>query len=268
MPELPEVETLCRQLDGIVKGEKILRSEVLDSLLGEIPQLAGHEFLGVARRGKFIDITLADGLTVILHLRMTGRLFYQPGQAAPPFTNIERPLPAYSRLIIHFTGGTLFLIDPRRFATVAVKPSSGAPAPVPDPLKGIAARVFLEMARTRTIPVKSFLMDQRAIAGIGNIYASEILFSSGIDPRRTAKSLTLGEWGKVKKAAGEILRRAVACRGTTVSDWRDLFGEMGKNQDNLNVYSRHGEACRRCGGTIERIKQGGRGTWFCPACQK
>lgn len=268
MPELPEVETLCRQLEGVVKGEKILHSEVLDSLLGEIPQLAGYEFLGVARRGKFIDIALDRGLMATLHLRMTGRLFYQPGQAAPPCTNIKLRLPAYSRLIIHFTRGTLLLIDPRRFATVAVKPSSGAPAPVHDPLIGIAARVFLEMARKRTIPVKSFLMDQRAIAGIGNIYASEILFSAGIDPRRTAKSLTLREWGKVKKAAGEILRRAVACRGTTVSDWRDLFGEMGKNQDNLHVYSRHGKPCHRCGGTIERIKLGGRGTWFCPVCQK
>lgn len=268
MPELPEVETLCRQLDGIVKGEKILHSEVLDALLGEIPQLAGHAFLGAARRGKFIDITLDGGLTVTLHLRMTGRLFYLPGQAETPFTTIQPRLPAYSRLVIHFTRGTLLLIDPRRFATVAVRPSNDSPLIVHDPLQGIAARVFLEMAQKRTIPVKSFLMDQRAIAGIGNIYASEILFSAGIDPRRTAKSLTLREWGKVKKAAGEILRKAVACRGTTVSDWRDLFGDMGTNQDNLHVYLRHGEACHRCGGTIERIKQGGRGTWFCPVCQK
>jgi len=111
-------------------------------------------------------------------------------------------------------------------------------------------------------------MDQRLIAGIGNIYACEILFAAGIDPRRLACSLATAEWRKVAKTAAAILRRAVACRGTTVSDWRDLFGCSGTNQDHLEVYSRHGAPCRRCGGSIERINQGGRGTWFCPICQK
>lgn len=261
MPELPEVETLCRQLDGMVRGEKISRIEVLDSLLGKIPELAGHVILGAGRRGKFIDIHLDGDLTITLHLRMTGRLLYLPEPAPSSF-------PAHSRLAFFFTKGTLLLIDPRRFATFAVRPSDDQPKSVNDPLHGIAASLFRKMAGRRKIPVKSFLMDQKAIAGIGNIYACEILHAARIDPRRPAGSLTLREWGRVKKAAGEILPRAVACRGTTVSDWRDLFGNRGKNQENLEVYARHGKVCNRCGGTIERIKLAGRGTWFCPVCQK
>jgi formamidopyrimidine-DNA glycosylase len=263
MPELPEVETLCRQLDKVASGEKVLRIEVLDPLLGKITEreLEGRVFLSVRRRGKFIDINFDGGLTATLHLRMTGRLLYLPEQVSPPF-------PAHSRLAVFFTKGTLLLIDPRRFGTFVVRPQEQAPELPDDPLKGITVDYFHEMSKKRQIPVKSFLMDQHAIAGIGNIYACEILFTAGIDPRRPAGSVTLREWGKVKKAARVILSRAVECRGTTVSDWRDLFGESGKNQENLDVYAREGAICNRCGGAIERIKLGGRGTWFCPVCQK
>jgi formamidopyrimidine-DNA glycosylase len=111
-------------------------------------------------------------------------------------------------------------------------------------------------------------MDQRLIAGIGNIYACEILFTAGIDPRQPSSGLSPAEWRKVAKISVAILERAVACRGTTVSDWRDLFGCSGTNQNHLTVYARQGETCRRCGGKIERITQGGRGTWFCPSCQQ
>jgi formamidopyrimidine-DNA glycosylase len=171
-------------------------------------------------------------------------------------------------LVIGFSSGTLVLIDPRRFATFAVQPEEITPALPDDPMEGLPAQRLREIARTRRRPVKSFLMDQRLIAGIGNIYACEILFAAGIDPRRPACSLATAEWRKVAKAAAAIFRRAVACRGTTVSDWRDLFGCSGTNQDHLEVYSRQGAPCRRCGGSIERINQGGRGTWLCPICQK
>ena len=262
MPELPEVETLCRQLDQVVAGEKILRVEILDSLLPQAPELAGREFLAVRRRGKFIDLILDGGLTATLHLRMTGRLLYLPERMSPPF-------PAHSRLAIYFTKGTLLLIDPRLFGTFCVRQEGEkAPARANDPLKGIPACTLWEISRKRQMPVKSFLLDQHAIAGIGNIYACEILFGAEIDPRRSASAVTLREWGRVRKAAAAILSRAVECRGTTVSDWRDLFGKSGTNQENLDVYSREGSVCQRCGCTIERIKLGGRGTWFCPACQK
>ena len=287
MPELPEVETLCRQLNTVLPGERILRIEVLDPRLGNIERkrgdsaiifpgsipdgsgpgkvagLVGRRVAAVTRRGKYIHIQMDGGLTAALHLRMSGRLLYLAA---------EVPLPSnffpYSRLVIGFSSGTLVLIDPRRFATFAVQPEGIAPALPDDPMEGLPAQRLREIARTRRRPVKSFLMDQRLIAGIGNIYACEILFAAGIDPRRPACSLATAEWRKVAKAAATILRRAVACRGTTVSDWRDLFGCSGTNQDHLEVYSRRGAPCRRCGGSIERINQGGRGTWLCPICQK
>ncbi len=259
MPELPEVETLCRQLNEIIPGEEILAVEVLDSRLGMVPSLIGERVVSVYRRGKWMQIEMENGLTAALHLRMTGRLLWQTDGA---------PLPSHTRLVISFPAGRLLLIDPRRFAVFCMRPADTAPAPLANPLEKIPARRLREIAEGRRLPVKSFLMDQRFIAGIGNIYACEILFKAAVDPRRPAGSLTAAEWRKVEKAAAAVLCRAVACRGTTVSDWRDLFGMSGTNQEHLEVYSREGEPCRRCGGRIERTTMAGRGTWFCPACQK
>lgn len=285
MPELPEVETLCRQLNEILPGEEILAVEVLDPLLGmtECERLAGRKIEGVYRQGKYIRIQMGkrgrnpdisdlekgrgkisqappdDRLTAALHLRMTGRLLWQTDRT---------PTPPYTRLIISFASGRLILIDPRRFATFCTRPSETAPALVENPLEGLPPYRLKKAAENRRLPVKSFLMDQRFIAGIGNIYACEILYSSGIDPQRQANSLSASEWRKVQKASAVVLPRAVECRGTTVSDWRDLFGMSGENQDYLEVYSREGKPCHRCGGMIERTKIGGRGTWYCPICQR
>jgi formamidopyrimidine-DNA glycosylase len=264
MPELPEVETLCRQLNTILPGEKILRIEVLDPRLGNIAGLVGQRVEAVMRRGKYIHIQMKGGLTAVLHLRMSGRLLYRAAEKGGTGAS-----PRFARLMIAFPSGTLFLLDPRRFATFVVQPRAwSAPALPDDPMQGLPVRPLREIARERRLPVKSFLMDQRLIAGIGNIYACEILFAAGIDPRRPACSLSATEWRKASKAAAAILRRAVDCRGTTMSDWRDLFGCSGANQDHLEVYSRQGMPCGGCGGKIERITQSGRGTWFCPSCQK
>ncbi len=286
MPELPEVETLCRQLNETLPGEEILAVEVLDPLLGmaEGQGLVGRKIERVYRQGKNIRIETGkagrhpgisepekgrgkskqrppdDRLTAALHLRMTGRLFWQTDGA---------PAPPYTRLVISFAAGRLILIDPRRFATFRSRPSETAPpALVENPLEGLPPHRLKKAAEKRQLPVKSFLMDQRFIAGIGNIYACEILYKAGIDPRRQTGSLSAAEWRKVQKASAIILPRAVECRGTTVSDWHDLFGRSGENQNHLEVYSREGKPCRSCGGMIERTKIGGRGTWFCPVCQK
>jgi formamidopyrimidine-DNA glycosylase len=286
MPELPEVETLCRQLNTVLPGERILRIEILDSRLGNIErkrgatakiipgsvsdgsttgtvaELVGRHVVAVKRLGKYIHFQMDGGLTASLHLRMTGRLLYLAADAPPPESL------SYRRMVIRFSSGTLLLIDPRRFATFSLQPQRIVPILPDDPMEGLSAQCLREIAQKRRSPVKSFLMDQGIIAGIGNIYACEILFAAGIDPRRPACELTTAQWRKVAKSAAMILRRAVDCRGTTVSDWRDLFGCSGTNQDHLEVYSRQGAPCRRCGGMIERIKMGGRGTWFCPDCQK
>jgi formamidopyrimidine-DNA glycosylase len=285
MPELPEVETLCRQLNAILPGKKILTVQVLDPRLGnrEGEGLAGRKIEAVYRQGKYIRIEIGKrgrfsdmyepekcrgkvkkipmdkGFTAALHLRMTGRLLWQTD---------ETSVPPYTRLVISFSAGNLLLIDPRRFATFCVQPESVALPPLANPLEELPARRLREIAGMRRLPVKSFLMDQRFIAGIGNIYACEILHHACVDPRRPSGSLSAKEWRAVEKAAAVIFPRAVACRGTTVSDWRDLFGISGENQEHLKVYSRGGETCRRCDGKIECTKIGGRGTWFCPTCQK
>jgi formamidopyrimidine-DNA glycosylase len=285
MPELPEVETLCRQLNAVLAGQRIVRIEVLDPRLGapkkrygdpllshfavadsdpeNIMTLVGRRVSAVTRKGKSIRFELGDGLTAALHLRMTGRLLYRKDDMTP----LSNFVP-HSRMVIGFSSGMLVLIDPRRFATFDVRPAGISPLLSDDPMEGLPVRRLREIAGTRRLPVKAFLMDQRIIAGIGNIYACEILFVAGIDPRRPACSLTATEWRRVAKATPAILRRAVTCRGTTVSDWRDLFGRSGTNQDHLEVYLRKGKPCRRCGGIIERIAQGGRGTWMCPMCQR
>lgn len=259
VPELPEVETLCRQLQKTLSGEKVLSVEVRDPRLGTVEGLAGKRIISVSRRGKSIRIALKNGPVVSLHLRMTGRLLWQDGASA---------VPPHTRMRISFAAGRLILIDPRRFATFGEEKDVCVPAALADPLEGLPARRLREIAGTRRLPVKTFLMDQRFIAGIGNIYACEILHDAGVDPRRPAGGLSDDEWRKVQQAAAVILPRAVACRGTTVSDWRDLFGSSGTNQDNLEVYGRQGEVCRRCGAVIERLVMNGRGTWFCPSCQK
>jgi formamidopyrimidine-DNA glycosylase len=296
MPEIAEVETVCRQLNDVVRKQRLLRIEVLDPLLqqsgskrskqragsfetllskdkpADAADRKGTEIIAVERQGKAILFRFNGGLAALLHLRMTGRLLYTPAddKSAPSDKGGQKTGPSllkYVRMVWHLSGGRLLLIDPRRFATLVIDRGKCFETPFNDPLAGVPADRLEEMARGRRLPVKSFLMDQSLVAGIGNIYACEILFAAGIDPRRAAGGLTNKEWQTVSAKAVRIIKRAVEGRGTTLSDWRDLYGSPGRNQHKLAVYGRHGEPCRRCGGTIERIVQNGRGTWFCPACQ-
>jgi formamidopyrimidine-DNA glycosylase len=285
VPELPEVETLCRQLNVILIGKRIMSLEILDPRLeaAESSHLAGRRIERVSRQGKTIQIDLGksgrgsaagaskkgrgtaresiadSGLTAALHLRMTGRLLWQDRKA---------PIPPYTRLVLTFAAGRMVLVDPRRFATFRLQPSAPLPVLVENPLEGLPSRRLWKAASLRRLPVKCLLMDQRLIAGIGNIYACEILHAAGVDPQRQACSLSLADWRKLDRATATILTRAVDCRGTSISDWRDLFGKEGENQRHLNVYARQGKACHRCGKEITRKAIAGRGTWLCPACQR
>jgi formamidopyrimidine-DNA glycosylase len=345
MPELPEVETLCRQLNTVLLGKTILGVEVLDRRLAPPGGLIGRAVRAVTRQGKYLRIALDGlhpdrrgvdasqanfrkevgtarsgragmesphaGLDLVLHLRMTGRLLWQPlieppahtaCQSPPEFqaqtcpklsartkadtrsverhgratraqlpAQIEAPLPLYARLVLLFANGRLVLADPRRFATIGqspLHPAHAPPAGILNPLEGLPAGRLRKLAGSRRLPVKSLLMDQRLIAGIGNIYACEILFAAGIDPQRPAGSLETAEWRRIQQAAAVVLPRAVECRGTSISDWRDLFGAPGTNQHHLEVYARQGKPCRRCSTPIERLTLAGRGTWLCPSCQK
>jgi formamidopyrimidine-DNA glycosylase len=259
MPELPEVETLCRQLVHMILNAEIEDLVILDSRLGDVDKPVGRHVLSIQRRGKFLDIGLDNGKMLSLHLRMSGRLLWQRHQDA---------LPAHARLQIRFAQGRIICIDPRRFATLALQDRQVCSAPVADPLKDFSASSLNKAGRDRSLPVKSFLLDQRTIAGIGNIYACEILHRASIHPERRADSLSSGEWRQVAEAGVRILRKATACRGTSISDWHDLYGKKGEYQRHLTVYGRAGFACPRCGENVHRVVISGRGTYFCPFCQK
>ena len=259
MPELPEVETLCRQLKQTIVGAVVQDLVILDAKLGHLENMAGLRVRSVERQGKFLLIRLDQGLTLHLHLRMSGRLLWH-GHAAG--------LPVHSRFIIRFPKGRLICVDPRRFATLALDDPKDRTAPIPDPLKAINASILRETARGRQAPVKSFLLNQAVVAGIGNIYACEMLHEASVSPWRRAGSLSPAEWREIARAGRNILFKATDCRGTSISDWRDLYGEKGEYQHHLAVYGRRGLPCLRCGETVRRMAISGRGTWYCATCQK
>ena len=259
MPELPEVEILKRQLIQVISGAKILKTSILDEKLGHPVNLAGRTIAFLSRKSKGLHIGLDDGNTLLLHLRMTGRLLWQKDSA------LQLP---HTRFSITFSHGRLDLIDPRRFATLKVeKEQIGSHTEAMDPLNGFSACLIGETGRKKKLSIKSFLVNQRFIAGIGNIYACEILHAAKLSPLRKTCDISPHELALLADSATAILSKAIACRGTTVSDWRDLFGQKGEYQDCLKVYGRKGEPCPRCGAAIERLKLAGRGTYFCPACQ-
>jgi formamidopyrimidine-DNA glycosylase len=259
MPELPEVETLCSQLRKIILNQDIRDIQIIDPKLTMINDAVGRRIADVIRRGKALEIHLDNDKVMAIHLRMTGRLQWQ---------NDQQELPMHARFTIDFNHGRLVCIDPRRFATFSIYSHSQHRVLIDDPLQSFQAGQIRATACNRKLPVKSFLMDQRIILGIGNIYACEILYDAAVNPWRKTCSLSLHEWKCIEKATKEILNRAVVCRGTTVSDWRDLFGHSGEYQHELKVYARGGCQCGRCRGLIRRERLSGRGTYFCPSCQK
>jgi formamidopyrimidine-DNA glycosylase len=257
MPELPEVETLCRQLQEKIAGKKISAAEVCDSKLAHVKDIKGRVIVAVRRSGKTIEIILNDGHSVLIHLRMTGRLFWQEASDRPK----------HSRWHISLGSGNLYLVDPRRFATIAVLPTNDS-LTGNDVMQGFDQQAFIAKHGQRKTKVKNLIMDQKAVTGIGNIYACEILYTAGIHPERTAATITKKDWAKIFRNAKNILTKAIEKRGTSISDWRDLYGCKGENQFELKAYGREGKKCIKCSGTIIRIKQCGRSTFYCPGCQQ
>jgi formamidopyrimidine-DNA glycosylase len=259
MPELPEVETLCRQLRQVILGARIRSFTIYDTKIAYFPAIIGEQIKDIRRQGKGLEIDLG-GSILHLHLRMSGRLFWQTEYGLPP---------PHTRYSIEFAQGLLLCIDPRRFATLNLRldPDAGI-SPLPNLLGGIDLDTIYLQAKRRRLPVKAFLLDQQVMPGMGNIYACEILFESSINPWRPTCDVTPEEWQKIKTATAGILKIAVTCRGTSISDWRDLFGQKGEYQHRLKVYGQEGKTCPRCHGQIGRQKLSGRGTYYCPSCQK
>ncbi len=273
MPELPEVETIRRMLQSTVRGRSIrsVRTSRL-KLRSGIPRglqskLAGRRIREVRRAGKYLLLDLDAGRTLIAHLGMSGRWLFFP---APP----HPALPHVHLRLAFGDGSQLWFQDARRFGLLRLVATSDAardptlaslgPDPLAPPLTGETLRARARGARAS---VKSLLLDQRRLAGLGNIYASEVLFRAGVDPRRRAARLRAPEWEAIAAAVVEVLGEAIERMGTTFSMYRTLWGEPGGFADRLRVYDRAGLPCRRCGASIRRIVQGQRATFYCPACQ-
>jgi formamidopyrimidine-DNA glycosylase len=261
-PELPEVETFVRGLASAV-GRTIGSAEVFDTRLAVAPEdLAGARIAAILRHGKYIRIEFADGRKLVIHLRMSGRLRL----------DCEGSEEQYVRMILHLDDGeSIYFVDPRRLGTADVCEDSGDASVGVEPLGPQFTKEALgELAGRSRAPIKSLLLDQRKIGGIGNIYAAEALWRARIDPRRRANELASVEVGRLHKAIVEVLSEAITQLGTTlgssVSDYHPTEGKAGSFH--LGVYGREGEPCERCGEPIERVIQAGRSTCFCPKCQR
>jgi formamidopyrimidine-DNA glycosylase len=275
MPELPEVETIRRQLAPLVEGATLVRLEILDErwsrpLAAEELTLAleGRRIDALHRRGKYLVWSFQDDVYLAQHLRMTGAVLSEP-----------EPEPAHVRVrlaLARARGSHIKLVidDPRRFGTGELLVGAEA-------LEAFfAARLGLEpfdqrftsehlrgLAGGRTAPIKALLLDQRRIAGVGNIYADEALFRAGIHPLRPAGRLTAGQYESLREGVIEALQAGIDARGASIDDFRHIDGVRGSFQDRFLVHLRAGEPCARCGRTIVKIVVGGRGTYVCESCQ-
>ena len=267
MPELPEVETIRSQLAPRLTGRTLVRVEILDprltrpiDLFEVAEELEGDSVASVERRGKYLVVRLESGLALLVHLRMTGSFGFEPT--------------THERAVLELDDGTrLAYRDVRRFGTWLVLENAElepylAAKNGPEPLgarftgEWLAARLAVRRA-----PVKAVLLDQRVVAGLGNIYADEALWRARINPLRPAESLDRDEVRRLHRAIRVALRAGIERQGSTLTDYRTPEGTRGAMQEEFRVYGRDGLPCPRCGTTIAKTRVVGRGTWYCPRCQ-
>jgi formamidopyrimidine-DNA glycosylase len=269
MPELPEVETVARQLHSLLAGATVTRGEVFDRRLGVDTLLAdanGRPIENVRRVGKFVALDFArrpeSTRTLLVHLRMSGRLLVTaPGEPMP-----DRWVRA---TLVTDTGHRLDFVDPRRFGTFdwTNDPESFVGGLDPTTVAFTLDRL-IELVGDSSQPAKLWLLRQDKLVGIGNIYASEILFDAGVDPRTPMGRLSKPRLAKVHASTVKILAAAIEACGTTFSDFQDAHGLTGSYQTFLKVYARDGEPCRVCATPVRRLVQGQRSTFFCAKCQR
>ncbi len=269
MPELPEVETIASGLREIV-GRQIVGVEVRwpRAVVPGLPLfetgLLGRTVLGVQRRGKWVDLPLEGEVHLLIHLRMSGRLLLESAEAA------EDP---HTRVVVRLDDGRqLRFSDPRKFGRMVLtaNPDQVLGDLGPEPLgEAFTVRKLREMLARRKARLKPLLLDQRFLAGLGNIYADEVLWRARLHPLRRADTLTEEETDRLYSAIRSVLKEAIARRGSTLDDRRYVGadGQPGNFAPSLAVYRRAGQPCPRCGETVERIVVGGRGTHLCPRCQ-
>ena len=282
MPELPEVETIVRQLNRLISSKKITEIDVLNdkSFEGDYRSIINFRVNSIKRKAKTLIFYLEHDKILLIHLKMTGQLIYQEKEkrtsGGHPTKDFYDELPnKHTRVIIDFDDNSkLFFNDLRKFGWIKLTDEDGlkeyfskyGPDAVP-----IIDVTYLK-ARAKKMPrssIKKFILDQNVISGVGNIYADESLFEAKIHPESLVSSLSDEQWVELAKDITEKLTFAIEKGGTTDSDYVNVYGEKGGMQDYLKVYHKDGSRCpRECGGMIEKTKVGGRGTHFCPNCQK
>jgi formamidopyrimidine-DNA glycosylase len=271
MPELPEVETIRRQLEPEVVGRRIESLEVLDPRWTEpVPPadveraVAGRRIEALDRRGKWLLMGLERGVWLVMHLRMTGNLLLSDEE--PKHTRVRMELD---------DGQKLLFVDVRRFGTGDVLLGSDALAEYfasrlgVEPLSAdFTAAALRDQARGRKQPVKAFLLNQERVAGVGNIYADEALFRAKIHPLRPVGTLRRPQIEALRDAVVESLNAGIDAKGASIDDYRHVDGARGSFQDRFLVHLRAGKQCVRCGATIQKLRAAGRGTYVCPRCQR
>jgi formamidopyrimidine-DNA glycosylase len=279
MPELPEVETIRRQLAPAVEGRRLERIEVRDPRWCEpAPPEAVEDALNgrlierLGRRGKYLVASFEDDVHLVMHLRMTGNLLLVPAEEDDP----ERPH-LRVRFVLGGAGGLdrLLFVDVRRFGTGDVLLGSDALAEYfasrlgVEPLSpDFTPEALRALARGRRQPVKAFLLTQERVAGVGNIYADEALFRARIHPLRPVGTLRRPQIGALRDAVVETLEAGIDAKGASIDDYRHVDGAEGSFQDRFLVHTRAGEPCPRCGTKIVKLRAAGRGTYVCPRCQR
>lgn len=274
MPEMPEVETIRRTLNDKVTGRKITRVEIGLSRLIKWPTapefqaiITDRTIIRLDRRGKYLLFYLDKNLVMVIHLRMTGRLYY-----ATPEAKFDK----FTHIIFRLDNGDVLLYaDTRTLGTLYLMPEnelwriSGLASMGPEPLsQDFTLQYFIDMLSKRQAKIKSVLLNQQLVGGLGNIYVDEALATAGIDPERIASSITETEAKYLYQAVNQVIADGIAHGGTTFRDYRDGTGQSGSHQFHLKVYGRTNQPCHRCGGIIARKEVAGRGTHYCPNCQK
>jgi formamidopyrimidine-DNA glycosylase len=274
MPELPEVETIKRSLEGLVVDRRIVVVEVLETRLRAPVRendfqrwVIDQRITGISRRAKYLVWELENSAVIVIHLGMSGRLFY-----------VSEPLPLekHTHVIFHLDDSRQIRFrDPRRFGLIEVVAPNRLESyqrflhlgaePLTD---AFSSDHFSPLCQRSQRAIKNLLMDAGLVVGIGNIYANEILFEAGVHPLRRGSELTEGQARRIINATKKVLTRAVEKGGTTLNDFRDGRGEPGFFQIELSVYERDGLECKKCRAMIEKVVTSGRSTYYCPACQR
>jgi formamidopyrimidine-DNA glycosylase len=269
MPELPEVETIRRNLAPHVEGRTLQRLEILDARWSRplaprelADAVEGRTVERLGRRGKYLIWELEGEAYLLVHLRMTGNLLIDPGD------------PPHNRVWFELGEHRLAFTDPRRFGTgelalgedgldaflagrLGVEPLDG----------GFTAEHLYALARTSRAPIKAFLLDQKRVAGVGNIYADEALYRARIHPLRPANRLTRAQCAALRDAVVASLEAGIAAKGATIDDFRDPYGVSGTFQNEFLIHLREGEGCLSCGRPVRKLRAAGRGTYVCEKCQ-